>query len=125
MRKKCPAGGKSENMTMKPHPKTVQTQATIKKVRNLILKGNSLIQRFIASKLGMSSSFDIDKFELHMDKKSLVTSKSTAAFLAKKESETGIKLIPFHETPAKSPNASSTEFCAFGLLKRALENRLP
>ena len=46
---------KNENMTAKPHPKTVRTQVNIKKVKSLILKENSLTQRSIASKLGMSS----------------------------------------------------------------------
>ncbi|GFT67559.1 hypothetical protein TNCV_2361521 [Trichonephila clavipes] len=75
-------------MTTKLHPKTVQTQATIKKVKFLTLKENPLTQRFIASKLGISSGTqniletifeeeiptlygkEIDKFELHMDKAS-------------------------------------------------------
>ncbi|GFU93100.1 hypothetical protein TNCV_152881 [Trichonephila clavipes] len=35
---------------MKPHPKTVRTQATVKKVKSLILKEHSPTQRFIASK---------------------------------------------------------------------------
>ncbi|GFU34324.1 hypothetical protein TNCV_1991201 [Trichonephila clavipes] len=34
---------------------------------------------------------DNDRFEFHMDKTSSYTSKSTANYLAKKESETGIK----------------------------------
>ncbi|GFX08855.1 transposase [Trichonephila clavipes] len=46
---------------------------------------------------------DIDKVELHMDKVSSHTSKSTAAYLPKKESEIGIKCIPFDEIRVKSP----------------------
>ncbi|GFU36185.1 transposable element Tc3 transposase [Trichonephila clavipes] len=42
-------------MTTKPHPRTVRMQATIKKVKSLTLKENSPIQRFISSKLEMSS----------------------------------------------------------------------
>ncbi|GFT62534.1 hypothetical protein TNCV_3838651 [Trichonephila clavipes] len=39
----------------------------------------------------------------------------------KKESETLIKCIPLDEIPVESP--SPMHFCAFGLLKRALEKR--
>ncbi|GFU83653.1 hypothetical protein TNCV_1411911 [Trichonephila clavipes] len=48
-------------------------------------------------------------------------SKSTAAYLAKNESEAGIKCITFEEIPVKSFDASPTDFCAFCLLKQALE----
>ncbi|GFS84842.1 hypothetical protein TNCV_2957261 [Trichonephila clavipes] len=41
-------------MTMKAHPKTVQTQAIIKKVKS-DPKRKSTVQRFIAEKLKMSS----------------------------------------------------------------------
>ncbi|GFV38431.1 hypothetical protein TNCV_4393121 [Trichonephila clavipes] len=47
------AESKNENITTKPHPKTAQTQATIKKVMSLILKEQPLTQRFIVSKTGM------------------------------------------------------------------------
>ncbi|PRD20506.1 UNVERIFIED_CONTAM: hypothetical protein NCL1_54413 [Trichonephila clavipes] len=57
---------------------------------------------------------DIDKVELHMDKASSHTSKSTAAYLAKKESETEIKHILFDEIRVKSTYASPINFCAFG-----------
>ncbi|GFV57229.1 hypothetical protein TNCV_4465671 [Trichonephila clavipes] len=57
--------------------------------------------------------------------KPLVTSKSTAAYLAKKESQTGIKCIPFYEIRGKSPYASVMDFCDFGLLKRAFGKRYP
>ncbi|GFW80550.1 uncharacterized protein TNCV_2416521 [Trichonephila clavipes] len=56
---------------------------------------------------------DFDKVKLHMDKASSHTSKSTAAYLAKKESETGIKCIRFDEMHVKSPYASAMDFCAF------------
>ncbi|GFV96413.1 hypothetical protein TNCV_2869901 [Trichonephila clavipes] len=46
-------------MTMKLHPKTVQTHATIKKVKSLILKENPPTKRFIALKLGMSFGTEI------------------------------------------------------------------
>ncbi|GFW54357.1 hypothetical protein TNCV_3703171 [Trichonephila clavipes] len=42
-------------MTTKPHPKTVRTQATIKKVKSLILKENTQTQKFITSELGIPS----------------------------------------------------------------------
>ena len=58
---------------------------------------------------------DIDKVKLHMDKASCHTSTSTTAYLAKKESETGIKCIPLDEIPVKSPDASPMDFRAFGL----------
>ncbi|GFS52829.1 hypothetical protein TNCV_3122281 [Trichonephila clavipes] len=49
---------------------------------------------------------DIDKVKLHMDKAPSNMSKSTAAYLAKKESETGIKCVPFDEIPVKSHDTS-------------------
>ncbi|GFW52504.1 hypothetical protein TNCV_404321 [Trichonephila clavipes] len=45
------------------------------------------------------------------------TSKPTAGYLAKKESETEIKCILFYEIPVKPPDDSSMDFCAFGSLK--------
>ncbi|GFS73403.1 hypothetical protein TNCV_1101361 [Trichonephila clavipes] len=42
-------------MATKPYPKTGRTQATKKKVKSLVLKENPPTQRFIISKLGMSS----------------------------------------------------------------------
>ena len=47
-----------------------------------------------------------------MDKAFSHTSKSTMAYLAKKDSETGIS---FDEKPVKSPNTSPVDFCAFCL----------
>ncbi|GFW96635.1 uncharacterized protein TNCV_2846921 [Trichonephila clavipes] len=49
---------KNINMTTKPYPNTVRTQTTIKiqKVGSLILEGTT--QRFVVSKLGMSSRTD-------------------------------------------------------------------
>ncbi|GFX82530.1 hypothetical protein TNCV_2166781 [Trichonephila clavipes] len=58
-----------------------------------------------------------------MDQSSSPTSKSTAAYLANKESETGIKCILINETYVKLPYASAMNLCAFGLLKRALGKR--
>ncbi|GFU31922.1 hypothetical protein TNCV_1111711 [Trichonephila clavipes] len=56
LKEKRLAESKKEDMTPKLHPKTGQTQETIKKVKFLILKENSPTEkRFIASKLGMSS----------------------------------------------------------------------
>ncbi|GFX18634.1 hypothetical protein TNCV_3310951 [Trichonephila clavipes] len=40
---------------MKPHPTTVRTKTTIKKVKSLILKVNPPTRRLIVSKLGMHS----------------------------------------------------------------------
>ena len=40
------------------------------------------------------------------------TSKSTVAYLAKEESETGIKCIPFNDMLVKAPDASPMDFCA-------------
>ncbi|GFX40857.1 uncharacterized protein TNCV_3760781 [Trichonephila clavipes] len=62
----------------------------------------------------------INKVDLHMYKASSHTSKSTATYLANKESETGIKCIPLDEMRVKLPYASLMDFCAFGLLKREL-----
>ncbi|GBN59935.1 hypothetical protein AVEN_35937-1 [Araneus ventricosus] len=41
----------------------------------------------------------------------------------KKEQETGIKTVPFTDMPAKSADASSMDFCVFGLLKCVLSKR--
>ncbi|GFU87782.1 hypothetical protein TNCV_3229431 [Trichonephila clavipes] len=60
------------------------------------------------------------KLSFQMDKASGHTSKSAAVYLAKKESETGIKCIPFDEICVKSSDASPMYFCAFGLLKRGI-----
>ncbi|GFU83097.1 hypothetical protein TNCV_65671 [Trichonephila clavipes] len=68
---------------------------------------------------------DSDKVELHMDIASSHTSKSNAAYLAKKESEAGIKCIPFDEILKKSPDASPMNYSAFCLLKQALGKRQP
>ncbi|GFY20249.1 retrovirus-related Pol polyprotein from transposon 412 [Trichonephila clavipes] len=62
---------------------------------------------------------NIDKIEIHVDKTSSNTPKSTTTYLAKKESKTGIKCIPFDDIPA----ASTMNFCAFGSLKQALRKR--
>ncbi|GFX43608.1 hypothetical protein TNCV_510571 [Trichonephila clavipes] len=81
-------------MTTKLHPKTVQTRATIKKVKSLILKENPQTEISIATKLGMCSGT--------------------------KDSETGIKCILCNEIRVKSPYTSPMDFCAFDLLKRAI-----
>ncbi|GFW72305.1 uncharacterized protein TNCV_703421 [Trichonephila clavipes] len=60
-----------------------------------------------------------------MDKASSHLSRSTAGYLANKESKTGIKCILFDEIRVKSPHASAVDFCAFGILKRALGKRHP
>ena len=67
--------------------------------------------------------FDLYKVELHQDKASSQTSKSTAIFLEKMRIETGIKTIPFSHIPVKAPDASPMDFCAFGLLKNELAKR--
>ncbi|GFV73033.1 hypothetical protein TNCV_3951741 [Trichonephila clavipes] len=46
-------------------------------------------------------------------------------YIAKKESETGIRCTKFDEIPAKSPDASPMNCYAFGLLKSALRKRHP
>ncbi|GFV37174.1 hypothetical protein TNCV_1720961 [Trichonephila clavipes] len=56
-----------------------------------------------------------------MDKNCSLTSEPIIAYLTKDESETGIKCIPFEEIRVKSSYVSPMAFCAFGLLKRALE----
>ncbi|GFY05210.1 hypothetical protein TNCV_2206561 [Trichonephila clavipes] len=60
-----------------------------------------------------------------MAKASGHTSKSNAVYLAKKESETGIKCIPFDEISVKSTDASPINFYAYSLLKQVLEKRHP
>ncbi|GBM00742.1 hypothetical protein AVEN_150909-1 [Araneus ventricosus] len=51
------------------------------------------------------------------------TSQSTVNFLEKIEQEMGIKTVPFTDIPAKSPDLTPMDFCAFGLLKCALSKR--
>ena len=41
------------------------------------------------------------------------------------KTNTGIAYITFQHIPAKSPDVSPMEYCAFGLLKRALSKRKP
>jgi hypothetical protein len=68
---------------------------------------------------------NLEKVELHQDKASSHTSKSTAIFLEKMQIETGIKSIPFKHIPAKSPDVAPMDYCAFGLLKQGLYKRRP
>ena len=76
------------------------------------------------SKKYLFRPMDFDEVELHQDKASSHTSKSTTLFLEKLRNETGIKAIPFGHIPVKSPDASSPmDFCAFGQLKQALSKR--
>lgn len=65
----------------------------------------------------------IQQVSVHMDKASSHTSRSTQNFLKQMETDTGIRAIPFHDIPVKSPDASPMDFCGFGLLKRALSSR--
>ncbi|GBN89118.1 hypothetical protein AVEN_78869-1 [Araneus ventricosus] len=41
------------------------------------------------------------------------------------KTHTVIAYIPFQHSPAKSPDVSPMDYCAFGLLKRALSKRKP
>ncbi|GFV12951.1 hypothetical protein TNCV_3174861 [Trichonephila clavipes] len=52
-----------------------------------------------------------------MDKASRPTSTSIAAYLPKKESDAGIKCIPFDEISVKSHFASLMDFCDFRFIK--------
>ena len=58
--------------------------------------------------------------KLHQDKANSHTSKSTVNFLKEMEQKSNIKVIPFTDTPTKSPNVFLMDFCAFGFLKSAL-----
>lgn len=55
-------------------------------------------------------------------RKDIYTCKSTAAYLAEKESKTGLISVPLTVIAIKSPDGSM-DFCAFVLLKRALGRR--
>jgi hypothetical protein len=68
---------------------------------------------------------DTRKVGIHQDKASSHTARSTVAYMDRLAAETGIRAIPFHEIPVKSPDASPMDFCGFGLLKRAIGNRRP
>ncbi|GFX95910.1 hypothetical protein TNCV_2084901 [Trichonephila clavipes] len=55
-------------MTTNAHPKSIQTQATIKKMKSLISKESSPTQRFIESKLGKSpGTFNAEIVEVEID----------------------------------------------------------
>jgi len=62
---------------------------------------------------------------IHQDKASSHTAASTRLYMEQMQDETGIHSIPFDDIPVKSPDASPMDFCAFGLLKRALGSRRP
>ncbi|GBN56366.1 hypothetical protein AVEN_173545-1 [Araneus ventricosus] len=53
------------------------------------------------------------------------TSQSTVNFLEKIGQEMCIKTVLFTDIPAKSPDASSMDFCAFELFRRTLCKRQP
>ncbi|GFT30226.1 hypothetical protein TNCV_3466831 [Trichonephila clavipes] len=53
---------------------------------------------------------DIHQFHFHTDKVSSHASKSTARYLAKQESETGKKCIPYDEIPVKSPDERTPQY---------------
>ncbi|GBL78197.1 hypothetical protein AVEN_42767-1 [Araneus ventricosus] len=63
------------------------------------------------------------KVKLHQDNATSHTSKSTTAFLEKMKTDTGIVYIPFQHIPAKFLDISPIDYCALGLLKRALSKR--
>ncbi|GBM86860.1 hypothetical protein AVEN_223908-1 [Araneus ventricosus] len=68
---------------------------------------------------------DFQRVKFHQDKATNHTSKSTTAFLEKKRTDTGIAFIPFQHIPENSPDVSYMDYCAFGLMKRALSKRNP
>ncbi|GFV64720.1 uncharacterized protein TNCV_1636731 [Trichonephila clavipes] len=66
---------------------------------------------------------DVNKVELHTDKANSHPCKSTASYLAKKESKSESKSvisILFDELLSKLSDVSSMKLCALGLSKRAL-----
>ncbi|GFS65560.1 uncharacterized protein TNCV_2469421 [Trichonephila clavipes] len=96
-------------------------------VRNLFVSVQKISQQNILEPIFEEEtpalySKGIIKVELHMDKATSHMSHSTAAYLAKKESKTGIKYIPLDERPVKSPDAFPMNFYAFGFLKQALRH---
>ena len=69
---------------------------------------------------------DFDKAKAsYMDKASRHSSISFVVYLAKKESETGIKCIAFNIIPVKLPDVSPMDICDFCLLKQGLGKRYP
>ena len=60
---------------------------------------------------------------LHQDKSH--TPKFTAVSLEKMKIDQSLECIPFQPIPSKSADVSPMDFCAFGLLKRALSKRKP
>ncbi|GFX29061.1 uncharacterized protein TNCV_3031031 [Trichonephila clavipes] len=102
--------------------KKVSSKAKI----NLLYYKKNILEPFFEEEIPALYGNDIDKFELHMDKASSHTSKSTAACLAKKKNRNRNKIyILVYEIRVKSPYAFAMDFCAFGLLKRALSKRHP
>ncbi|GBO29915.1 hypothetical protein AVEN_208472-1 [Araneus ventricosus] len=68
---------------------------------------------------------DFQRVKLHQVKATSHTSKRTTAFLEKMTTDTGIAYLAFQHIPAKSPDVSPMDYCAFGLLKIALSKRKP
>ena len=62
---------------------------------------------------------------IHIDKASSHTAWSSQDYYHRKAVETGVNVIPFKRIPVKSPDASQTDFCGFGLLKQRLASRRP
>ena len=62
---------------------------------------------------------------IHQDKASSHASTSKLRLLEDMEQKTGIHAVPYSDIPVKSPDAAPMDFCAFGLLKRALGSRRP
>ncbi|GBL91893.1 hypothetical protein AVEN_172802-1 [Araneus ventricosus] len=59
--------------------------------------------------------------ELHQDKESSYTSQCTIKFPGKNRTRNG----PYTDIPSKSPDVSSMDFFAFGLVKSALSKSRP
>ncbi|GFX68998.1 hypothetical protein TNCV_683571 [Trichonephila clavipes] len=68
---------------------------------NSFLYQQNILEPIFEEKFLSCMKKDVNKVELHMDKASNHACESTAAYLAKKESETEIKCIPFDEIPVK------------------------
>ncbi|GBL81716.1 hypothetical protein AVEN_93492-1 [Araneus ventricosus] len=81
--------------------------------------------RYFTEEIPFIYSNGFQRVKLHQDKATTPTSKSTTAFLEKMKTDTGTAYIPFQHIPVKSPELSPLDYCAFGLVKRALLNANP
>lgn len=63
--------------------------------------------------------------KLHKDKAAIPFLKITTAILEKRKTDTSIAYIPSQHIAVKSLDVSPMNYCAFGLMKRAISKCIP